>query len=210
MRARAVLLILACAAVPEQGLAAACPDRSPQRHAYFGDLHIHTGLSADAMIFGTTNRPDDAYRFARGQAITVRQLSTPLPPIEARLPRPLDKRHSRYRRQLRDTTDRTPLREPTRRRCGRRRRRERALEEVGGAGAERARARVVTVRADEDPCADGRDRNAEPVALSRCGVEEAPEKGAAGPVEEVGGAGAGRSCVVEERTDEDVCAEARH
>ena len=39
------------------------------RNAYFGDLHVHTGLSFDAYAFGTTASPADAYRFARGDAI---------------------------------------------------------------------------------------------------------------------------------------------
>jgi hypothetical protein len=37
-----------------------CADFSSERHAYFGELHIHTGVSADARLFGTTNRPADA------------------------------------------------------------------------------------------------------------------------------------------------------
>ena len=39
------------------------------RNAYFGDLHVHTGLSFDAYAFGTTASPGEAYRFARGDAI---------------------------------------------------------------------------------------------------------------------------------------------
>ncbi len=67
-----------------------CPDRSEERHAYFGDLHIHTGLSADARLFGTVNRPDDAYRFARGETITIRKTNSSEPTVQGRIGRPLD------------------------------------------------------------------------------------------------------------------------
>lgn len=67
-----------------------CPDRSAERHVYFGDLHIHTGLSADAMLFGTTNRPDDAYRFARGESIAIRSVHGRGPEVPATIARPLD------------------------------------------------------------------------------------------------------------------------
>ena len=39
------------------------------RYAYFGDLHVHTAYSMDAFQFGTLATPDDAYRFAQGEAI---------------------------------------------------------------------------------------------------------------------------------------------
>ena len=42
------------------------PDPNPERNAYFGDLHVHTAYSFDAYVFGTTNTPDDAYRYAKG------------------------------------------------------------------------------------------------------------------------------------------------
>lgn len=42
---------------------------NPQRNAYFGDLHVHTDYSFDAYVFGNTNTPDDAYRYARGQPL---------------------------------------------------------------------------------------------------------------------------------------------
>src|SRR5262245_39802567 len=68
-----------------------CADRDPQRHVFFGDLHVHTARSMDAYIFQTRATPDDAYRFARGEPIR-------LPPLDAqgqgtrevRLARPLD------------------------------------------------------------------------------------------------------------------------
>ena len=42
---------------------------NPERNAYFGDLHVHTAYSFDAYVFGTVSTPDDAYRYARGQAL---------------------------------------------------------------------------------------------------------------------------------------------
>lgn len=81
--------------LPAPGFAEAqrgeCPDYTPERQAYFGDLHIHTGVSADAMLFGTRNRPDDAYAFARGKTILVEQKKyIPPVPMPATLERPLD------------------------------------------------------------------------------------------------------------------------
>ena len=35
----------------------------------FGETHLHTVLSFDAYIFGNRNTPEDAYRFAKGEAI---------------------------------------------------------------------------------------------------------------------------------------------
>jgi len=40
-----------------------------ERDAYFGDLHVHTTNSLDAFQFGTLATPDDAYRYAQGEAI---------------------------------------------------------------------------------------------------------------------------------------------
>ncbi|MDB3856384.1 DUF3604 domain-containing protein, partial [Halieaceae bacterium] len=74
------------------GNAATCFDYNNDKRAYFGDLHIHTGLSADAMLFGTTNRPDDAYSFARGKTIFIKkQLRTSdTKPVPVKIDRPLD------------------------------------------------------------------------------------------------------------------------
>ncbi|MEQ9111725.1 MAG: DUF3604 domain-containing protein [Rhodospirillaceae bacterium] len=48
-----------------------CLDRNPNRNAYFGDLHIHTGFSYDARPFGTEITPADAYHFAKGGPIAT-------------------------------------------------------------------------------------------------------------------------------------------
>ena len=60
------------------------PGWNPDRNAYFGDLHVHTGLSFDAYIFNVRAMPDDAYRFAKGEPIghangmTIRLAGGPL------------------------------------------------------------------------------------------------------------------------------------
>jgi hypothetical protein len=53
-----------------EAVAMTAPARNPNRNAYFGDVHVHTLFSVDAYLFGTRNTPDDAYRFAKGEAIT--------------------------------------------------------------------------------------------------------------------------------------------
>ena len=56
-------------AAPAAAPVATAPGANPDRNAYFGDLHVHTELSFDAYLFGTRRTPDDAYRFAKGEAI---------------------------------------------------------------------------------------------------------------------------------------------
>ena len=51
---------------------------------YWGETHLHTGLSLDAGLFGNTLQHDEAYRFARGEEVIS---STGLP---VKLSRPLD------------------------------------------------------------------------------------------------------------------------
>ena len=50
----------------------------------WGETHLHTGLSLDAGAFGNTLRPDDAWRFAKGEQVVS---STGQP---VKLARPLD------------------------------------------------------------------------------------------------------------------------
>ena len=56
---------------------------NPQRNLYWGDLHVHTEMSFDAYIGGASSSPSDAYRFAKGEEITI--FKTPV-----KINRPLD------------------------------------------------------------------------------------------------------------------------
>src|SRR5210317_1402601 len=58
--------------------------RSFPSRVFWGETHLHTGLSLDAGLFGNILGPEDAYRFARGEEIVS---STGLP---VKLGRPLD------------------------------------------------------------------------------------------------------------------------
>ena len=51
---------------------------------YWGDTHLHTGLSMDAGAFGNTLGLEEAYRFARGEEVTTSGA------LKARLSRLLD------------------------------------------------------------------------------------------------------------------------
>jgi hypothetical protein len=57
--------------------------RYPTR-VFFGDTHLHTSNSADAVAWGARLGPEDAYRFARGETVTASGGE------KARLSRPLD------------------------------------------------------------------------------------------------------------------------
>ncbi len=89
----AVLASLACGLdpsgqewVPPGGPASAtaeppretCAQRDPMRRPLYGDLHVHTGFSMDARALGTVTTPDEAYRYARGEAIPAGQIDRPL------------------------------------------------------------------------------------------------------------------------------------
>ena len=64
---------------PEETLLDAYPKRddySPYANrnfpsnVYWGDTHVHTGMSMDAGAFGARLEPTDAYRFALGEQVT--------------------------------------------------------------------------------------------------------------------------------------------
>ena len=51
--------------------AEAAVTENPLKEAYFGEEHLHTSYSLDAYIGGARLTPDDAYRFAEGQEVTI-------------------------------------------------------------------------------------------------------------------------------------------
>jgi hypothetical protein len=69
-RLRVDLLALCACAVASAGTAFA---EAAARSAYYGDLHLHTSYSTDAVFLGAEPIAlDDVYRFARGEAIEYR------------------------------------------------------------------------------------------------------------------------------------------
>lgn len=68
----------------EQKLLYSTPVRENMTNLYWGDLHLHSQLSADAYILQTRLTKDQAFEFARGQTV---QADNGMP---ARLRRPLD------------------------------------------------------------------------------------------------------------------------
>ena len=54
-----------------------CENTFPNNNAWFGALHVHTSASYDATAFGVTTNADDAFRFARGEALKLRLRGDP-------------------------------------------------------------------------------------------------------------------------------------
>jgi hypothetical protein len=71
-------------AFPRQDHYSPYAGRNFPTRVFWGETHLHTGMSMDAGAFGGRLSPSDAYRFARGEEITT---STGL---QAKLSRPLD------------------------------------------------------------------------------------------------------------------------
>ena len=73
------LCLAACSSEKEETSGAEANDTSaeadvpqnPFKEAYFGETHVHTGVSMDAFIGGNRLTPEDAYRFATGEQIMV-------------------------------------------------------------------------------------------------------------------------------------------
>jgi hypothetical protein len=96
MRAMALLI---CCVAPASIFAStaaaadreACSDRTALRRPFFGDTHVHTTFSFDAWGQGTLGDPDDAYRFAKGEAVGIQPYDeNSVAQAQARLRRPLD------------------------------------------------------------------------------------------------------------------------
>jgi len=68
-----------------------CAAFSVFRQPYFGDTHVHTAYSSDAVFAGTRENPRGAYRFAEGQPIGLPPYDAQGNPTRtAQLRRPLD------------------------------------------------------------------------------------------------------------------------
>ena len=68
---------------------APCADHDPLRKPMFGDLHVHTAYSFDSYISSQRNEPDDAYRYAKGEAILLPNEDGEQK-VRAQIQRPLD------------------------------------------------------------------------------------------------------------------------
>ncbi|MBW2424299.1 MAG: DUF3604 domain-containing protein [Deltaproteobacteria bacterium] len=70
---------------------APCASRDPLRQPLWGELHVHSALSADAWIWDVRASPEEIYRFARGEEILLPPLDESGQPTRpARLERPID------------------------------------------------------------------------------------------------------------------------
>jgi len=71
-------------ATTQPAVATTITAKAAARTALFGDLHVHSSWSLDGYIFGNSNDPRAAYRFAQGEAVPLadgasnRQLKVPL------------------------------------------------------------------------------------------------------------------------------------
>ena len=88
---RKLFLASCLLALSGQAAAGTCADADPNRRAFFGDLHVHTSFSFDAASNTTGATPEDANRFAKGEAIAFWPLSDAGEPVGSiQIDRPLD------------------------------------------------------------------------------------------------------------------------
>ncbi|MCP4037185.1 MAG: DUF3604 domain-containing protein [bacterium] len=70
---------------------APCAGFDPLKQPFFGDTHVHTAYSFDANAQNTRNKPDDAYRFAKGERMGIQPYDDDDEPQRfIQLDRPLD------------------------------------------------------------------------------------------------------------------------
>ncbi len=66
----AILMAAVSAAHSEEGsMGTSNVSMSPLKEAYFGNFHVHTSYSFDGYTNGSVTGPDDAFRWAKGEAI---------------------------------------------------------------------------------------------------------------------------------------------
>ncbi len=65
----ASVLLISSAQAAEKEKVYVTPAGHPTQ-VYFGDPHIHTSISADAALWGSTLGPEDTYRFGLGEEMT--------------------------------------------------------------------------------------------------------------------------------------------
>lgn len=68
-----------------------CDHYDPARSVFWGDLHVHTSYSFDSWLHDVRIEPDDAYRFAQGEPLSLPPLDERGQPTQTvQLDRPLD------------------------------------------------------------------------------------------------------------------------